>query len=50
MSPIADPNPSVSIGLHAAYRFKLDVQLSLARSRAMVSARPGVDAWLGFDL
>jgi hypothetical protein len=26
MSPIADPNPSVSIGLHAAYRFKLDVQ------------------------
>ena len=39
------PNPPVSIGLHAAHRFKLDVQPSLARSRAMVSARPGVYAW-----
>jgi hypothetical protein len=39
------PNPSVNIGLHAAHRFKLDVQPSMARSRAMVSARPGVYAW-----
>ena len=39
------PNPPVSIGLYAAHRFNLDVQPSLARSRAMVSARPGVNAW-----